>query len=546
MQTATVHRRLLQLLWLVPAIPGVYQLVLLAVTIARRWSYPYDLEWMEGGMLAHAMRLGEGESIYAPPSVDFIPFLYTPLYPATLALLSKVFPLGYGLGRMVSIVSTAAVIAIGIAAVVREAPRGRRVMAAAAGASVAGGFLAATYPWVDGWYDLVRNDAFFLAIAVGGLAWLRAAAKRPGTRLRGFWHPGVAIAAAILAVSFHAKQTGVLFVAAGGAALLVMNWRACATYVVVAGTIGGGGAAILSAVTDGWYWIYVFRVHQQHDTDSHRFWRSFANIWGQFPALTIVVVAGLIAVGVIAARRRRLPSGAGGFLYWSWMFLCGTVVGALGWATQWAVFNAYIPAMTLGAIAAACAVTAIAGCADESELPGWQAAWARVGTAGVAFALLAVNLWSARWDPRPFVPTGKDRAAGDALIEKLRAIDGEVYVPAHPWYSVLAGKRPYVHRMGILDVGYRAPKKEGKEPLPPRAHIVEGLSDALRSKRFAAVVMDDRCQPHEFPGLTQSYQIGEKIPRARSPRMVSGAKTVPSAIWIPKSQAPPPPKGKEP
>ena len=48
--------------------------------VAHRLPYPYDLEWMESGMLCHALRLLNGQPIYAPPSVDFIPHLYTPLW----------------------------------------------------------------------------------------------------------------------------------------------------------------------------------------------------------------------------------------------------------------------------------------------------------------------------------------------------------------------------------------------------------------------------------------------------------------------------------
>ena len=64
---------------------------------ALRLGYPLDLEWMEGGVLTHALRLSKGQPLYAEPSVDFVSFLYTPLYPAVLAALSKVFGLSYTL-----------------------------------------------------------------------------------------------------------------------------------------------------------------------------------------------------------------------------------------------------------------------------------------------------------------------------------------------------------------------------------------------------------------------------------------------------------------
>ncbi len=534
-----MRSRLLSLLWLVAALPGLYQLGLLGYTVARRFWFPYDLEWMEGGMLAHALRLDQGRSIYAPPSVDFVPYLYTPLYPALLAGLGKVFGLTYQLGRAVSVLSMLAVVACGVRAVAREvgpAPRAPVPRALGWAAGLTGlGFYAATYPYVEGWYDLVRGDTLFLALGTGGLLALRAWGPRPGSALDGWWHGRVAVAAALLALSFFAKQTGVMFVVAGGFALLVMNWRAVPTYVAVAGAIGGGGSLILDRLSGGWYWLYIFQVHQQHDFNNERFWKSFANQLWHFPALTLLLAVALIAVTVFAAIRRRLPIGGAGFFYWLWMFAAGTLIGSTGWATQWAHFNAYVPAFTFGSIAAGAAVVALAGCVGElaSEVPRPVALVGQIIVCGCALLLLGGDLLEQRWQPKRWIPTAADRAAGDALIERIAGIEGEVYVPAHPWYAVLAGKRPFVHRMGVLDVGYRPPASAKKKPLPARARVVAGLEDSLRRRRFAAVIMDDRCQTWEFPGLTESY-TGEPLARNQRPRVVTGARTVPATIWVPR------------
>ena len=55
-------------------------LTLLLVVGLSRIGYPYELEWMEGGSLQNVQRVVGGESIYVEPSIDFVPFLYTPLY----------------------------------------------------------------------------------------------------------------------------------------------------------------------------------------------------------------------------------------------------------------------------------------------------------------------------------------------------------------------------------------------------------------------------------------------------------------------------------
>ena len=89
---------------------GVAQLGLLFTAVLSRFSYPYDLEWMEGGMLNHAARISDGAGIYVEPSVDFIPYLYTPLYPGLLAAFEPIFGISYQTGRAISILSIVAIV----------------------------------------------------------------------------------------------------------------------------------------------------------------------------------------------------------------------------------------------------------------------------------------------------------------------------------------------------------------------------------------------------------------------------------------------------
>ncbi|MBI4509211.1 MAG: hypothetical protein HY698_06220 [Deltaproteobacteria bacterium] len=520
-----MRARILKATWLLLAVPGLVHLALMVVAIAQRFFYPYDLEWMEGGLLTHALRLSRGEPIYAPPSVEFISYLYTPLYPALLAALGKVTEIGYVLGRAVSVLSLMVTCVILVASVVGTAPREHRTERGAAitGAACGLGFFAATYPWVDGWYDLVRADMLFLALGISGLAMLRAATGRAG----------VALAGLFLGLSFFAKQTGVPLVLAGGLALLVMNWRVLPIFAVVTGAIGGGGTLLLNRVTGGWFWTYVFAYHQQHDTNRDRFFLSFKNILLHFPAMTFVIALTLVVALVSGAVSRSLPSAAKTFLFWTWMFACGVLIGAVGWATQWAHFNAYIPAMALGALAAGHAIPALVSLFRDK--------WPRIGMA-VALACgatLAFQLAWVRWDPRPLIPTAKDRTAGDKLIARLRAIDGDVFFPFHPFYPHLAGKRTFAHRMGILDVTYLPPPSSNKRPLPEAARKVAGLAEALRSQRFAAIVLDDRAQLYELPGLTEAYRQVDTLGWDESPRVVSGARTMPRTIWQPKSRSAP-------
>jgi hypothetical protein len=527
-----LRRGVIIAMWTLLAMPAVYQLVLLGIAISGRVAYPYDLEWMEGGLLHHALRLSEGHGLYGPPSIDFIPYLYTPLYPALLGLLGKIFGLTYTLGRVISVLSLVGIAVI--AAISIGAPRFHHVARSTthAGIVLALGLFAAIYPFVEGWYDLVRADTLFTFLITAGIA---AAAHWP--RGAGGWRgeARVAAVATIFVLAFFTKQTGIIYVVLGGAIVVLVEWRRIATYVGVAALLGVGFTALGNIATDGWFWIYISKIHRAHDFNMDRFWKSFPNILWHFPALTIVVAVTLIVVVYVWLRppahggRRELPRQAQPFLLWTAAFAVSVVVGALGWGTEFAHFNAYIPAFLHGALAAGAAIPALAACTGIV----WGArpyprlvTHAVTGAAGLALALTLVY---ARWQPGRFVPRPEDSAAGAKLIARLSAMDGDVWMPSHPWYLVLAGKTPHVHRMGIKDVTTRQTRQ------------VVGLDEALRDHQFSAIVLDNRDLQLELPQIQQEYRPALELPADERPRVYTGAPVVPTSIWVPAVPATPPP-----
>ncbi|MBK9030419.1 MAG: DUF2029 domain-containing protein [Myxococcales bacterium] len=514
--------------WTLLSAPGVWQIALLVWAVAARFPYPYDLEWMEGGVLHGAARIASGDGIYGQPSVDYISFLYTPLYPGLLALLGSVVGLSYQLGRLVSILSLVGLAALAVTNALAWSPRHRG--AAVAGSVLGLGLFAAAYPFMEGWYDLVRADTMFLFIATGGLIGLSRWA-RADEGFRG--HRRIAVAGLILGLAFFAKQTGVLYVLAGGPIIAVMNWRRAPTYVAAAGVMGLGGAALLQRTTGGWFWTYAFEIHQAHDWNKDRFYKSFELILMHFRWATAIIVLGLCVVLACAIVRRRLPPPARALLLWTYVYAVSTLIGAIGWGTEFAHYNAYMPAFLHGAMAAGLAVPAILACGElllsGDRAPSERAAdrartLAHLGAAVVALGL-GVQLYQARWNPRPFIPTARDRAAGDELIATIRALPGRVWVPSHPWYAHLAGKPMYVHRMGVKDVTARKPRP------------VMGLEEALRGREFAAIVFDNRDLFLEVPAIAHYYRPDDLVARTARPRLFTGAKIVPDSIWVPAGPA---------
>jgi hypothetical protein len=124
------------------------------------------------------------------------------------------------------------------------------------------------------------------------------------------------------------------------------------------------------------------------------------------------------------------------------------------------------------------------------------------------------------FDLRRFIPTPRDVSDGAQLVARLKAAPGEVLIPFHPFYAHLAGKRPYLHRMGVMDVGRAG------------LGVPRGLHEALSEKRFALVVMDDKVDGtvQQWPGLLQNYRTTAHV---SGPRCFSGAMTHPRDLMEP-------------
>ena len=534
-------------IWFVVAAPALYQIALLAIAITNRIGYPYDLEWMEGGMLQHAQRIHDGAGIYVPPSVDFIPFLYTPLYPSLLALFGGAAGITYTVGRAISVCSLIGLAIVGALQIASPRHQHPRPGPPWAGVQLALGMFCAYYPVTDGWYDIARADTLFLFLVTSGIAAIPRWARTGGPGWTG--HAKVAAAGAVLALAFFTKQTGIIYVAYGGLMVLVLAWRRLPAFVGAAALVGLGGTWLLQETTNGWFWIYVSKIHRAHDFSWDRFWASFGNIlWrcelpgvAKMPAIgapiTMVVVLGLAAVVVTYRKTRVLPPQAQPLLLWASAFAVSIVVGAIGFGTEFAHFNAYLPAFLHGSLAAGAAVPAVYACMrvlwGERERTELVATGAGVL---VALPLAAACLFSA-WSPSKFIPTDADAAAGAKLVARVRAIDGDVWLPSHPWYAHLAGK-PHVsaHRMSIKDVTWRQSRQ------------VVGLDDALAHHAFAAIVLDTRDLQLDLPALKLHYRPAQQLPPDERPHVYTGAGaayaygglSTPETVWVPALPSKPP------
>jgi len=431
---------------------------MLAWVVAHRLAHPFDLEWLEGATLWHAQRLFDGQPLYPPPTLDFVPHPYPPLYPALVALFAHVAGgVSYALGRALSTASFAGALVIGWRFVRAEG-------GSHAAATVAMAIPCAAYAATGAWYDLVRVDSLWLLLTAAGttLAW-RA---RHSTL-------GLAGAAALLVAAFFTKQTAAPFMLAVSAALFVVDRRAAVVFVAALALLGLPALWAMQHATDGWFWFYVARVHR-----SHRFYTLAALL---VPGRVLLLLLPAVPLVAFALWRRSAPS-----LRWTaWLALVGIFVSAIGKATAGGYINAFIPGIYFSSLLVGVALARIVAGGDARSS---TRAWA-LAAATVLLAPRVVPSLLERFVPadRPYatgyalsllVPAADERARDEALLARLRAVDGDVWLPSRPWYARLAGKRPLAGEMAAAD-------------LAPTGVVIAGFDDALRARRFAAVVVDE-------------------------------------------------------
>jgi hypothetical protein len=563
---------------------------LVTVLLARR-THPFDLEWMEGGMLAHAWRLARGMSIYVDPSTEFIPYVYPPGYPALLALLGGTDGVDYALGRTVSGASTIAAAAALAVAVARVAPAGSR--AAAWGVASAAAFLLA-YPDSGAFYDLVRADTLALAL----LGWSIAAVvgdrpARGGAALE-------VVGGLLLFAAFTVKHNAAAFGVPLALGLWARDgWRSALRFGLAAAAPGLLFTLLMQAATDGRFVAYILSVPGAHPTNGARIfpgtpWEltralpvpvtvGAAWLWwtapryapirrvGRYLPIALAAVACVLFVeldppiswlptpsvdemdpmvhvthALLSIGIQPVP-GIGRFgIGFSALGLASLVVG-LG--TVVAVLTRgrtkVAPRWILGVGLASCAL--VVGALMRGHHGGfinvfmpmhWTfclvggAALARARgpwwTSAAVVAAVGQIAWGAsRIEVEKLSPRPGDVEKGKQVVAMLRDMPGPVLSPYAPWLPVQAGHEPSFHLIALWDVDH-----EGG----PFYADVARIKAAVQAQHWATIV---DASPGMAFGVPERYRLVKRLPLKPgefAPR--TGWRATPARLLAPKPPRP--------
>ena len=486
------------------AVVTLWIVVLMVQTFLGRVDYPFDLEWMEGGMLIHGLRVSEGQPLYVTPSAEFIPFIYPPLFAWLLGGLGKIFGVTYALGRSIAFVGSMAAAAALIPAVRGE--KGSFLL----GLTAAGMFLSG-FDETGGFFDLVRNDG----LLIGLLAWSLVAVRHGWLRTGG----------ALLTLAFMAKHNAAIF------GLPTLIWLSktqgrdeALTFVKWSVVPALAFTGLMMLEGDGLFLTYILGVPAAHPFVFNRFLPlAPKEMLSALPWSSLfVVVVGLFWLvgprstgGTSDGESKQPRRWSDGGVFWvshgalAFVF-CMVMRGHYG-----GYMNVLIPGVWVLALWGALAVGAV------------HRRWPHLWVGLLLSCGLAAQIWTEQWKQERFLPTDSDRAAGEVVLAEVRAIEGPVLAPQFPWLPVQAGKKPSLHLITLWDLD-----KSGG----PLRDNIDGVKQSIKNQEWNAILVDKKEQVGALKRpMKSAYKRGSSLDlKGRKFFPKTGWKVRPKYLYVPK------------
>jgi 4-amino-4-deoxy-L-arabinose transferase-like glycosyltransferase len=403
---------------LVLAIAAMYVIAYL-VLVLFRIRYPFALEWLEESLAVQVRRILVGQKLYVSPSLTFVPFSYTPLYFYVSAAVS--YLVGWGLLplRLVSFVSSLGCFTIIFLFVKRET-------GAVFSAILASCLFAATFDISGAWFDIARVDSLFLFLLLAGLYLIKCRTSAKSYVLAG----------ACISLSFLTKQTALLVALPMALYCICLDRRRAIFFVTTVIGIIVISTLILDRLHDGWYSYYIFGILGRVPIRKSmlvQFWVSDI-----LRPLSIACGVSVLYFFTLLSNSRKRDC-----LFY--ILMAGGMVGTswLSRLNEGGYDNVLFPAYA--------AIAILFGLAIHSALESVRAAFPekRRYVESAVYLICILQFACLVYDPLVLIPTDEDLEAGRKVVDMMKRVEGDIFVPYHPYLSVLAGKRSYAHAEAV-------------------------------------------------------------------------------------------------
>ncbi len=466
-------RQRLQLVRIVLAGIALVYIFLFLYIAFRRMAYPYELEFMEGGSLVQMLRLLQGKPLYAEPSLDYTALLYPPLYFYVGAWISKILSPGFLPLRLLSIAASCSSMIL-VSLWVKQLTSCRYY------AFLSAGLFAACFYISGAWYDVARVDALFLFLVLLSL-YLLYQKKTIPLVLAGLGFVLALMTKQSALIIFFGSAVGLFFTAVPLYRKIL--YPLCFLILLLPSLL------ILQTISGQWFLFYTFTLPQQHaflPAMIFKFW--------QFDILQHVLVLFGFSILYFIYQYRQSRSEFG------FHFMIAAAMIASAWVSRMhagGYINVLMPAFAIISIYSVAGLALLIQKIQVLEnlkiMLCPQKPMLSVSTAqikAILYGLVLLQFFMLIYDPRDQIPSRADRTAGDLLVQELRTLPGDVYMPWHGYLPLRAGKT-YVATHGLFDI-LRGNDSEIRQALQHQ------LDHAIAEKRFSAVILDSRWYDEHF------------------------------------------------
>jgi hypothetical protein len=471
-----------------------------------RVTYAYPLWVMEPPSVQAVRRILSGQPLYGPPTLEYVPTLYAPLYFYLSAAAAWVLGPSLLTLRLVSLLASIGSTAL-VGHLVWRETRNRTAGIVAGGVFVCSTALAETS------FDHARVDATSVFFILASLDLARGADLSRERRVAGLsLASGVLVGAAVLSkqTAFVIALTLLLNVALSGS-----GRRLVAFFLGLALSLGVA-AAILVAQYGSWPELYLIELPRQHSLDLRRleaFWsRSL------LPAFTLPLVA--LPVFLLG---RWLERDRAGVRFWLLAALGGL---GMAWGASlnlWSGENVILPAYAVLSVGFGL---------------GLAEALRRLHGPFRTYVLLLALLEFAfiHYNPRASAPLRSDVEAGQREVAAIRDLPGNVYVPEFTELAYQAGKGEQAFGLSIGELQGIF----GGRPRPAAEPWTAAYAQALDERQYDAVLLErdtvlffilDATRDHGYVNIGPLIKPGDEFYRLDS-HLLPGLD-----VWVPKERA---------
>lgn len=449
-------------------------IVLYLYVVYQRIALPFDLEWGEGAGISQIYRMMTGTPLYAAPTIEFAPLVYTPFYYWLSSLLSGIIPRAALAARLISVVSSLA--AAGLIGSLISKETGNRLAGWLAGA-----VYLACFALSDGFYDLVRVDSLYVFLLLAAFYTLRAS-KTPAA---------MAAAGLLVVLGFYTKQSALIVFSP--LLVFLIGKRAKTAWPLIAVVILGilVPFLLINSQSEGWFSYYILRLPREHGYSMI----SAVDFWvgDLLGPLGIAFVFGLLFLVFQFAGSplrfnldsKRLVgraggrSSAGGAV--DYLLFAAGAIGA-AWITRSSNGGGANNVMSAYAVIALFTGLGFSSMLEFSKRTPEQGGNFRL----IAYGMAAFQLLGLLYNPFNFIPTPAEVDANDSLVARIEESAGPVWIPYRSHLPSLAGKESFIHAVNLFEfTGYFK-----GDVLPEGRALVGQLQEEICGQSFGMIILD--------------------------------------------------------